>query len=219
MLRAPEIAPAGPSPVNEFATGGQEPANVVLSDGTLVRLAGLSRLRVPTAEVREVSLAGRAYFAVTTDPGRPFTVHTTIGDVRVLGTRFALEASEEDLRLVVVEGSVALVIDGAETVVHANQMARHVRGTTLPTVEVPSTLQLAEWVGRFLAFRDTPLREVVQQVGEMYGIAIDMDPSLANKTLTAWFADWTLEEVVEAVCMVASAECEVTEDLVTIAPQ
>ena len=51
--------------------------------------------------------AGRAYFAVTGDAGRPFLVATPAGEVRVTGTRFDVGAdAAAGLEVTVAEGSV-----------------------------------------------------------------------------------------------------------------
>lgn len=205
--------------VQQFVTGPSEQATVVLTDGTVVRLSADSRLEVPDdADGREVSLVGRGYFAVTHDPSRPFRVRTASGDVRVLGTRFSLDTSLEDLRLVVVEGSVALDgPDQPEIHVAENQMARIVRGTRLPVVTVPDAILLADWVGDFLAFQDTPLHRVVDEIEREYGVQVVItDPVLAERTITAWFGGWSLEDVMEVVCIVASARCDVSDSLVTM---
>lgn len=207
----------------EFATGPSEKATVVLTDGTVVRLAGDSRLRVPQgASDRDVSLTGRAFFAVARDESRPFTVRTSTGNLRVLGTRFAVDALGEDLRLVVVEGRVALSESGEEdeTEVAANQMARIVKGRHLPVVRVADANALADWVGNFLAFQDTPLRDAALEIEREYGVTIEiLDSGLADRTITAWFAGWELDEVMEVVCIVARAQCEVGDSLVTMKPR
>ncbi|MQA91777.1 MAG: DUF4974 domain-containing protein [Gemmatimonas sp.] len=204
----------------QFVTGSTEQATVVLNDGTVVRLAPESRISVPTgAATRDVTLVGQAYFAVAHDESRLFTVRTSSGDVRVLGTRFTLEADAEDLRLVVVEGSVVLADREERNEVHVrrNQMVRVVRGTRLPVAEVPDATALTEWVGSFLAFQDTPLRDAIREVEREYGVQVDIsDAVLLDRTFTAWFDGWPLADVMEVVCMVAGAECEVSDSLVTM---
>jgi ferric-dicitrate binding protein FerR (iron transport regulator) len=56
----------------EFVTGLEEFATVRLRDGSVVQIAPQSRLRVHEAAGREVSLEGRAYFAVAKREGSSF---------------------------------------------------------------------------------------------------------------------------------------------------
>lgn len=204
----------------EFVTGPREAANVVLNDGTVIRLAGESRLQV-IDRVRErlVALTGRAYFAVAKDPGRPFTVKLAGGDVRVLGTRFAIDASTDDLRVVVVEGTVSLRAAGTQMDVGASEMARVIRGTALPVVRVPDPAGLASWTGNFFAFQDTPLSQAARELERGYDLRIEIrDSSLARRTVTAWFTDWQAYEVIEVICMVANARCHTSGATIRMEP-
>ena len=91
----------------EVVTGATELATVQLGEGSVVRLAPSSRLRVLAGRERAVNLEGRAFFAVERMPRHPLRVHTPPGR-RVLGTRFELATNADRLELRVVEGRVAL---------------------------------------------------------------------------------------------------------------
>lgn len=207
-----------PFGTQEFVTGPDETATLVLNDGTVVRLDERSRLRVLEVPAgRQISLSGRAYFAVAHDEDQPFTVRTGAGEVEVLGTRFVLEASAEDLELVVVEGQVALTTEGRHVELGAQQMGKVMRGTTLPVANVPDPNSAVGWVGNFLAFQDTPLLDAAREIESKYDIGIEiLDPTLGDRTITAWFADWSSQEVIEAVCIVVGAHCDMLESVVTM---
>ena len=115
LPRANAPKPAHSWGVADVATGAAEMTTVQLGDGSVVRLAPSSRLRVTASDsAREVTLDGRAFFVVAKMPTRPFIVHTAAGNARVLGTRFELATQEHDLKLVVVEGRVALSTGAGE---------------------------------------------------------------------------------------------------------
>ena len=66
-------------------------AHVLLSDGTSVWLNSKSKFSFPAVfngDKRQVYLDGEAYLEVAKDEGKPFVLHTSRGDVRVLGTKF-----------------------------------------------------------------------------------------------------------------------------------
>jgi len=198
--------------VSEFVTGHGETATVGLTDGTVVRLAERSKLKLRGDGGREVSLQGRAYFAVAKDTQRPFRIQTSAGEVTVVGTRFDLQAENENLRLLVVEGRVRLSADGGKAEVLAGEMGRLIKGTPVPVVRVPDVVSMVDWKGNFLAFQDTPLEEVAREIERQFSIRIEIrDARLAKRTLTGWFADWSRAEVMEAVCGVANARCEMGE--------
>lgn len=85
--------------------------DITLEDGTKVKMNSGSVLKYPTLfrkDSREVSLSGEAFFEVRHDSGRPFTVHTFASDIKVLGTRFNVNADEEmsQFTTILVDGSV-----------------------------------------------------------------------------------------------------------------
>lgn len=203
---------------DEFVTGASETATVGLRDGTVIRLAPDSRLRLTGgAGERQVSLTGRAYFAVAKQEGRPFRIRTAAGDVTVLGTRFDLETEREDLRLVVVEGRVAVSARGREAAVEAGEVSRVVEGTLLPVAQVPDVQSIVEWKGNFLAFQNTPLLDAAREIERQYGVQIEITTSeLAERTITTWLSDRSLEEVLRIVCAVAVAECSMSDGVVTV---
>jgi ferric-dicitrate binding protein FerR (iron transport regulator) len=204
----------------EFVTGADETATVGLRDGSVVRLAPHSRLRISAnARHREVSLVGRAYFAVAKQEDHPFRIRTDAGDVTVLGTRFDLAANADDLSLVVVEGKVTVSARGQETVVEAGELSRVVEGTVLPVMRAPDVQALVEWKGNFLAFQRTPLRNAAREIERQYHVRIRIaDSALADRTITTWLADRPLDEVLRIVCAVTVADCVTRGDTVLMSP-
>jgi transmembrane sensor len=72
---------------------------LVLPDGTQVWLNSSSRLKYThnfDGPSREVELEGEAYFDVVKDMQRPFIVHTSALDVKVLGTSFTIKSYPQD---------------------------------------------------------------------------------------------------------------------------
>lgn len=200
----------------EYASGPNETTTATLADGTVVRLAPDSRLRIIDAPGRrEVFLTGRAYLAVAPMAGRPFRVRTAVGDVVVLGTRFDVQATDE-LRLIVVEGKVALSAHREVVEVAAGQMSMITSGTVMQPVEV-DVRPLVAWIGRFVAFQSTPLRQVAQELEREYGARVVIaDPAIADMTITGTYVDRTFEEVLIIVCGVLGVECSVRDGVGTI---
>lgn len=84
---------------------------LTLADGTHVWLNSEARIEYPAVFARNsrlVKLSGEAMFQVTHDKKRPFVVETFASDVRVLGTKFNINADEEHNRFstALLEGSV-----------------------------------------------------------------------------------------------------------------
>ena len=208
--------------VQEFLTATDETAMVRLDDGSVVRLGPESRLTTPathSADVpsRQVTLEGEAFFSIAADEARPFVVATAAGSARVLGTRFHLAAQADQLAVVVVEGRVALAGRNQEVEVGAGQATRLVRGSPHPVEDAPPIEQVADWLRDFLIFHDTPLVAAMREIGERYGMEVEItDPVLTERTLTMWFHEKSLEEVMTVVCSVIDAHCTIGETTVRI---
>ena len=191
------------------ATAPGETEIVRLDDGSVIRLGPESHLTASAGgAAREATLQGEAFFAIETDARRPFRIVTAAGTAQVLGTRFHLAASADELAVTVVEGRVALAGSGQEVQVEAGQTTSLVRGRPAPVEEAAAIEAVAEWMAGFLIFHDTPLRVAKGEIGRQYGIEVAVDDqALLDRTLTMWFDSKSLEEVMTVVCSVVDAQC------------
>jgi ferric-dicitrate binding protein FerR (iron transport regulator) len=201
----------------EFVTGPSETGTVTLSDGTVVRLAPRTRLRVlDTPAHREVFLSGKAYFSVAHMEGYPFRVRTERGGATALGTRFEVRADHHDLRVVVAEGRVALEGVAGRVELNAGEMSLLLDDRPSLPVQV-EIAPLLGWVGNFLAFQSTPLRNVLAELEREYDTRVVLaDSTLAAHTITGWYVDRSFEEVITIVCAVLGAPCSVRNGTATI---
>lgn len=102
-----------------FHTEPGQRASLTLPDGTSVELNSGSTLEYPAVfskRERRVRIEGEAMFDVAEGGSRPFYVETFAYDVKVLGTRFNVEADEVAgiFSTALIEGSVA-ILDKQET--------------------------------------------------------------------------------------------------------
>lgn len=203
----------------EIVTAIGEMTTVQLRDGSVVRLAPASRLVIgERRDDREVSLEGRAFFAIAQAAGRPFRVRTRLGEARVLGTRFELATGVDDLQLVVVEGRVALNAPANSVEVRGGQTSRVARGVAAAPVDVANPDSALRWIGKFAVFQATPLRDAAREVENAYGIHVAItDSVLAEQTVTATFTDQSAARVVAVLCSVLNARCTTVGDTVLVA--
>lgn len=219
-----DSSPAGTTAtIREFATGPGETEMVRLGDGSVIRLGPESRLatawptKLPEGAAREVTLDGEAFFAVTSDPARPFRVVTDAGTAQVLGTRFHLAADAEELSVAVIEGRVALAGPDHEVQVGAGQATRLLSGQPEAVGAAAPTGSMADWLDGFLIFHDTPLGVAMEEVELRYGTDVVVgDDALMNRTLTMWFDSKSLAEVMTVVCSVIDARCSIESGVVRI---
>jgi transmembrane sensor len=216
--RSDTIASTVPSQPAEVVTGGEELATFGMADGSVARVAPRSRVRIePTDSERTVWVEGHAFFAVARDPQRPFRVRTSAGDLVALGTRFDVRTIPGGLRLVVLEGRVALYARGERREVGMGEAAGVDNGVPSPVEKLADPGAETRWMKRFLAFQSTDLRTVAAEIERVYGQRVVLaDPALAVETVTATFTDQTLDQVVRVVCTVVGVECAVANTQVTI---
>ena len=80
---------------SEVSTRYGSKTNLVLPDGTKVWLNAGSKLNYDKNygnAIREVSLTGEAYFDVVKNPEKPFIIHASKIDIKVLGTAFNVKS-------------------------------------------------------------------------------------------------------------------------------
>lgn len=199
-----------------LVTGVDEVATITLADETVIRLAPSSRLEFSKL-TREVFLSGRAYFAVSKQPGRPFRVIMPDGEIEVLGTRFDVQGGDRPIRVAVVEGHVKVSANGSQVSVTANQIAYAGDQGGPEVEEVDDIYQASDWVGDFLAFNSTPMEQVAEEFNGRFGLQIQItDSTLLKRTITGWFADSSPEEIVARICRAIDARCTEFDDYVLI---
>lgn len=183
---------------------------VHLPDGTEASLAPETRLKLSPdygRGRRAVRLEGKAYFVVTHDSTRPFSVQTDRIIARDLGTRFVVRAYPADSTpdVVVAEGTIALgrAQESDTIVLGAGDRGRLTPGGTIAHTRGVAVDQFLAWTTGRLVFRATPLGDVAVELGRWYDVDIRLaNPSLGNEQVTASFKD---EPASTAIRLVAAA--------------
>lgn len=204
----------------ELNTGRGEMVTTRLNDGTVVRLAPESRLRVTgSVQRREVWLDGHAFFAVAREEERRFVVRTRAGEAVVLGTRFDVRVQNDQMQVFVVEGRVAHHAGGETVQVGAMELSRAAEGERPAVEPIEDPQPLLSWMGEFLVFQSTPIREVARELERRFDVQVRVaDGTVAERTVTAWFTDESLADVLLIICRAADARCMTRDNTVTIEP-
>ncbi|WP_315123819.1 FecR domain-containing protein [Comamonas antarctica] len=164
-------------PVYELAlqTGHAQQRDMRLPDDSEISLAPHTRIRIVMyRDRREVRLdQGQVRFRVAQDIGRPFTVATEWGRVRVLGTVFSVGARAGRMRVEVAEGRVAVwPLDRTRAAAYL-EATPPVNLTAGYAIEADQSGQVhsmqvaadsvAAWRNGWLVFHNTPLDQVLAQ--------------------------------------------------------
>jgi transmembrane sensor len=111
---------------NQISTKNGSKTSLELPDGTKVWLNSGSQLVYDKNygnKLREVSLIGEAYFDVVKNPERPFLIHTSKMDVKVLGTAFNVKCypGEKTTETSLVRGSVEITLKDRQEKIRLKQ--------------------------------------------------------------------------------------------------
>jgi ferric-dicitrate binding protein FerR (iron transport regulator) len=208
--------PVAAAPSREVATRRGERGGFKLSDGTSVSLGAESRLTIPASYgsggTRAVVLEGEAYFEVTADPARRFTVSTKFGVAEAVGTEFTVSTFPEvrGMRVVVAAGRVAVwslansaaarPSDSSRVVsLSKGDMVRLDRAGKATVSRVDPAAYLA-WTRGAIRFDGVPLALAIPVLERWYDTDIRLaDSSLAGRRLTGQFKDQSLDQVVDLI--------------------
>lgn len=150
---------------------------LVLADGTTVYLNAGSELRYPvkfSGERRKVYLQGEAYFDVTRDERKPFTVEAQGVEVLVLGTSFGVRAygSEENVLTTLVQGRVDISVNGQRAELVPGQQADFNRKSDRLTVAEVDVELYVGWKDGRLVFDNQPLSVILTELGRWYSFDV-----------------------------------------------
>lgn len=163
---------------------------VKLDDGSTVLLNTASSLSVDfSKDARDVRLKGEAYFQVAADAGRPFTVHTSGGDVRALGTAFDVKQLDDDLAVTVYEHAVRVSLKQGQVVDRLQEGQRiSYRDGQLGPLETVNMRQAKAWQRHQLIFAGQPLAQVIAELNRYRsGRIVIFDKDLAAHRVTGVF--------------------------------
>jgi len=160
--------------------GGQY--QLVLPDGSHVWLNAVSSIRFPTAFVgkeRNVEITGEAYFEVTPDKTKPFTVSVNGMKVEVLGTQFNINAYEDEgeIRTTLLEGSVKINKDGKTSLLKPGQQASVNKNGNIDVTDHVDLDAALAWKNGIFLFKKNDMETIMRQVSRWY----DADIVFENK--------------------------------------
>lgn len=152
----------------DYSTGVGEAREVVLPDGSRAWLNSSTGLALDYSGPRRGIrlLEGQALFTVMPDPARPFVVAAANGWTRAVGTVFDVDMRADSVAVTVVEGVVAVGIDGGPsdgTTMRADQTVRYGLGGITTPQSVDASMATA-WRRGKLIFNRRPLEDVVSEL-------------------------------------------------------
>ena len=144
-----------------------------LPDGSEVTLAPGSRLTYKEKSPRKTQLEGKAFFEVARDEGVPFEITSDGAFVRVLGTKFMVDAGSSVKEVYVTEGKVlfAKSSDSEGVILTKDMQATLSQSDAVPVVAAKADVNSLAWQRGSFIFDQTPLKEVLQTLAKHYKVS------------------------------------------------
>ncbi len=191
---------------------------------------------------REVQLTGEAYFDVAKDKSRPFIIHTSSIDVRVVGTSFNVRSypNEKTTETALIQGTVEITLHNSPD---KKIILKPSEKCTVVNIQAPAKMQSAAtedqpmltigrirygktdstnsietmWVKNKLAFENESFERISAEMERWYNVKFDIRrESVKDVRLTGIFENKSLTEVMEALRFSGAFKYSVKEGVVAV---
>lgn len=194
------------NPQSEISTKTGSRTKIQLPDGTVVWLNGSSKLVYDNEHfgeaIREVTLTGEGCFDVVKNPAKPFIIHTSKMDIKVLGTIFNVRCypEERNTETSLIRGSIEVTLKNRKDkimlkpseklIISDEAFATTGKATSadnaagkgiakdmivlrhLTVLPQDSTIVETAWVQNRLVFSSESFEEVALKMEKWYGVVI-----------------------------------------------
>lgn len=187
--------------INEMITQKGSKSRLILPDGTTVILNADSKISYSkhfNESSRNITLIGEAYFDVTHDPSRPFIVHTSKANIKVLGTRFNVRDYPDDAQLAtsLIKGKVKVTIKGAtgktfilkpsDKLTIDKALVEDIRTMEkafqlTPVTQLDSVIAETSWVSNKMVYANRPFPDIIKDLERQFDVSIHVSKEAIKK--------------------------------------
>nr|WP_314897080.1 FecR domain-containing protein [uncultured Flavobacterium sp.] len=181
-----------------FETQIAQTKTVILPDNSEVILNSASKLSFNEkkwADKRDLTLEGEAFFKV--QKGQTFSVNTTAGVVKVLGTQFNVKERKNYFEVNCYEGLVSVTYNNETVKLPPGKTFRVINGT-IENVEDFNTKN-PSWIQQESSFNSIPLDQVIAELERQYDLKIKVEDVDTSKLFTGSFTHTNKEIALQAV--------------------
>lgn len=203
--------------------GGQY--QVMLPDGSRVWLNAASSLTYPASfgnMDRQVKLEGEAYFEITTrfvgQKKQPFIVETGKQKIEVLGTRFNVNAYDDEagIKTTLVEGKVKVITENETIILKPNQEFNlRPDGVNTQQVDVEPAI---DWKNGDFIFAEENIKSVMRKIARWYNVEVAYnDSSIPGEFISGQISrNRNLSEVLRMLELSGNLRFEMKEGVIQI---
>jgi ferric-dicitrate binding protein FerR (iron transport regulator) len=196
--------------------------HLILADGTKVWLNSESELTYPVdfnGKDRLVKLSGEAYFEVAHSTVRSFIVETNHLNVKVLGTKFAVNtyADDEVISTTLVEGKVEIhSLDGQNVLLAPGErMELNFKRQEIEVNQVDVDPYIS-WKNGDLCFRSTSLMTLLKQVERVYDVRFKFNKDCEREFYSGEIKNKSLTEILNALQLSTSVSFVNQGDIIIV---
>ena len=200
-------------------------AKVELPDGSTVWLNSGSNIRYSSnfnKKNRTIDLKGEAFFEVKKNTGKPFFVHTPFLDVKVTGTRFNVNAYDDEafIETSLIEGKVNIVLKGESKPFQLNPgnvMAYSKLSHDIYSSKLNKDVAIG-WKDNRLIFLDDDFYKLTRKIEKWYDVEVIYNPEdfKENKLTVKLQEGEQLNRLLEIIETAVGAKCTIKENKIYI---
>jgi len=210
-------------PVEIFNRKGQRMV-IKLPDSSVVTLNGGSRIKYEanafSGKSRDLELQGEAFFEVTRNINRPFTVKSGKLKIRVLGTSFNVNAypEQKELRIALVTGSVLVSNLQNQSIQQLKplQMLTYNKKTADHKTTTFDPLELTGWKDGHLQFNGADFNEIRDKLELMYNIRLINKSTTKHWSFHADFKNEPIQNIMKVLTRSKSLAYQVSDSTIVI---
>lgn len=201
---------------------------IILPDGTKVWLNNSATLKYPrefSEKARNVYLDGEAYFEVTKNRHKPFTVQSDAMRVRVLGTTFNFKCDKNYriAEVTLIEGEIEVKGNKEEgqIILAPGQRAELNKNNGRLTVKQVDAKMDAVWHDNLIPFQKADIFTISKALERFYDIKIILSPGMrADKTYSGVLKKKsTIESVLKSLQNSISIDYKIVGNNIFISPK
>ncbi|GAF05145.1 FecR family protein [Saccharicrinis fermentans] len=182
---------------------------ISLNDGSVIDLnrnSSIEYLQSFGKDDRSVSLYGEAFFHVAADTTRPFVIHTSQIQIKVVGTSFNVKAFADALYTEVsvnsgeVEVSSLLNVNNQVVLRAGDRAVFNVKDHSLVKMQVDNDNYMA-WKTKKFVFKRDKLAEAIVLIEEVYDVTIEIPEGLdvENHVISSTFDRYDIAHVMDVL--------------------
>ena len=195
-------------------------SKVILPDSSVVWLNSGTTMTYDnnySYDNRNLNLSGQAFLEVKKNKDLPLVVASGNLRVKVLGTRFDVNAYPDDqtIKITLESGKIELLNstnDSFDYTLNPGEMAEYESQTGGVKINSVTSQKYINWKDGELIFVDTPMDEVLKRLERKFNIEIEVhNPKVYRSVFNAYFKNESLKEILDYI----QFSCPITYRLIT----